>query len=69
MSAPWRADLLLADGKGRRVTAPKRKKRMHAAHAGQFGHPALDKIEQGLPVSDNEIRRALAAFRAELRRV
>ncbi len=63
------AYLLLADGKGRRVTAPKRKKRMHAAHAGQFGHPALDKIEQGLPVSDNEIRRALAAFRAELRRV
>ena len=63
------AYLLLADGKGRRVAAPKRKKRIHAERAGRFEHPALDKIEQGLPVSDNEIRRALAAFRAQFRRV
>jgi ribosomal protein L14E/L6E/L27E len=56
--------LLLADGKRRKTAAPKRKKAKHAQCAGAFGHPALSRLAQGEPVSDSEIRRALAAFRA-----
>lgn len=55
--------LLLADGKQRTVTSPKRKKRRHVAPAGTSGHPAIQKIQSGEPVSDRELRRAIAAFR------
>lgn len=61
--------LLLCDGKRRRLAAPKRKKRMHTEAAGAFDHPALQKLRRQEPVTDNEIRRALAAFRAQSRRV
>lgn len=61
--------LLLCDGKRRRTAHPKRKKAVHTACAGEFQHPALDKIRAGQNVSDSEIRRALAAFRAQSRRV
>ena len=61
--------LLLCDGKRRRTTHPKRKKGVHVACAGEFQHPALEKIRAGQEVSDSEIRRALAAFRAQSRRV
>ena len=54
--------LLLADGK-RRKTA------VHVACAGEFHHPALERIRAGEEAVDSEIRRALAAFRAESRRV
>ena len=58
--------LLLADGKRRRVSCPKRKKLGHVAlmtdHNG-FDHPAIRKLKQGEPVSDRELRRALAAFK------
>lgn len=57
--------LLLADGKRRRADRPKRKKAMHVAHAGEFHHPALEKLRAGEGLSDSEIRRALAAFRAD----
>ena len=57
--------LLTADGKRRKVSAPKRKKRKHLEIVcpGTFAHPAIRKLQSGLPVSDRELRRALAAFR------
>lgn len=55
--------LLLADGKRRTVTSPKRKKRRHAAVVGTSGHAGIRKLLCGEPVSDSELRRALAAFR------
>lgn len=58
---PW---LYLVDGKRRKLAAPKRKKKLHAEALGGFEHPALARLSQGETVSDNEIRRALAAFRA-----
>lgn len=62
--------LLLCDGKRRKAEAPKRKKAVHTADAGAFQHPVLDAIQAGNPITNREVRRALAAFRAEeLRRV
>ncbi len=61
--------LLLADGKRRKAERPKRKKAMHAAFAGTFRHPVLEKLQAGEQVSDSELRRALAAFREDARRV
>lgn len=57
--------LLLADGKGRTMAAPKRKKPRHTARLdqGDFRHPAVEKLQQGQTVSDRELRRALAAFK------
>ena len=56
--------LLLADGKRRRVSRPKRKKPGHvrALDRAGFDHPAMEKLKEGKPVSDRELRRALAAF-------
>lgn len=56
--------LLLCDGKRRRQSAPKRKKEMHTC-AVAFDHPTLQKIVRREPVTDKEIRRAIAAFRAK----
>lgn len=57
--------LLLADGKRRRAARPKRKKRGHVTPLEQpeFYHPAIEKLKQDEPVSDRELRRALAAFK------
>ena len=63
------AYLLLCDGKRRRVERPKRKKAIHTAPAGETRHPCLDASQAGGQLSDRAIRRALAAFRAESRRV
>jgi len=60
--------LFLADGKRRRMEAPKRKKAKHAAYAGTCGEPLAGAIRQGGNYSNSDIRRALAAFRAESRR-
>ena len=57
--------LLLCDGKRRRVEAPKRKKAVHTAPVGDSQHPALDRLRAGNPITNREVRRALAAFRAE----
>jgi hypothetical protein len=61
------ARLLLADGKRRKAARPKRKKPDHVteltACPSVFDHPALRKLKQGEPVSDRELRRALAAFK------
>ena len=62
--------LLLCDGRRRKAESPKRKKAVHTVDAGDFQHPVLEKIQAGEPITNREVRRALAAFRAEeLRRV
>ena len=59
--------LLLADGKRRKVSRPKAKKLGHVRHLTgarqEYDHPAIQKLRQGEPVSDRELRRALAAFK------
>ena len=57
--------LLLADGTRRKAAAPKRKKAGHVDMVcrGDFRHPVIRKLEDGLAVSDSELRRALGAFR------
>ena len=63
--------LLLADGKRRRAAHPKAKKPRHVETLTQpdrpFDHPAIQKLKQGEPVSDRELRRALAAFKENWR--
>ena len=62
--------VLLADGKRRRYARPKAKKLGHvkplADHPHGFDHPAIQKLTQGEALSDQELRRALAAFRDQL---
>ena len=59
--------LLLAGGKRRRLERPKRKKLGHVKvlTPGEepFDHPVIRRLQQGQPVSDRELRRALAAFK------
>ena len=59
--------LLLADGKRRRAARPKRKKLGHVRCLTDtqhpYDHPAMQKLKQGEPLSDRELRRALAAFK------
>ena len=57
--------LLLADGKRRKLSNPKRKNPAHAVPVDQaeFDHPAIQKLRQGSQLSDRELRRALAAFK------
>ena len=55
--------LLLADGKRRRVSSPKRKNVKHVAPVGRCEHPTLEKVRAGQPVGDRELRAALAQIR------
>ncbi len=61
--------LLLADGKRRRVRAPKRKKSRHVETltglACPYDHPTIRKLKEGVPVTDRDISRLLAAFKEE----
>ena len=65
--------LLLADGKGRKVSHPKRKKLGHVrcltSEQAMYEHPVIRSLREGTMPSDPALRRALAAFRAESRRV
>ena len=62
--------LLLCDGKRRRLERPKRKKEKHTQLLGTLPQPRLAEFQAGINRSNRDIRRALAAFRAEeLRRV
>jgi len=58
--------LLLADGKRRRVSNPKRKNAKHVVSAGNFEHPTLEKVRAGQPVGDKELRIALAQIRDDM---
>ena len=59
--------LLLADGRRRKVAQPKRKKLGHVwwltDHLHMYDHPVVHSLQQGEPVSDRALRRALAAFK------
>ena len=61
--------LLLADGKRRKVRKPKAKKLSHVELLSDrqcgYEHPAIEKLKQGQALTDKELRRALAAFRAK----
>jgi hypothetical protein len=55
--------LWLADGKRRKIETPKKKRRKHVVSAGVWTHPVIGRLQDGEPVLDSEIRRALAALR------
>ena len=60
--------LLLADGKGRRMAKPKAKKLGHVqCLAGPEQKPVTQKLQRGETVSNRELRRALGAFKEEMR--
>ncbi len=65
------ARLLLADGKGRKAARPKPKKLGHVKcltdDQREFPHPVTQKLQRGETVSDRELRRALGAFKEEMR--
>ena len=54
--------LLLADGKGRKIEKPKRKKNKHLKLEERADNPIAAKLIAGEKVTNNEIRRALAQF-------
>lgn len=62
-----RTMLLLADGKRRKAASPKAKKLKHVLcltdSRHSFDHPVVHSLQQGEPVSDRALRRALAAFK------
>lgn len=51
----------LADGKGRKVEKPKRKKRRHVQMIAQIDSRVAEKIRSGEKVLNSELRRELAA--------
>ena len=55
--------LLLADGKSRRVEAPKRKKRRHVMFVASEDTRVSEKIKGEEKITNSELRRALAIFR------
>lgn len=57
--------LLLADGRGRKLDAPKRKSPKHLRCVGTSAHPAVERLHRGEPVTDRQLRCALAAFREQ----
>ena len=58
--------LLLADGKGRRVEAPKRKKRRHVLFVAADESRLADKIKRSEKITNSELSRTLAAYRGEV---
>ena len=57
--------LLLADGKSRKLERPKRKnpRHFHPMFFREFDHPVIQKLQEGTPVTNRELRKALAAFK------
>ena len=54
--------VLIADGKGRRLEQPKRKKRKHVRKLPQTDTRVAEKIRNGDKVLNSELRRELAAY-------
>ena len=66
-SDPDRGRLLLADGKRRKLDRPKAKRFLHLELlADGSGCPTMERLKQGGPLTDAELRRTLAAFRDEM---
>ena len=57
--------LLLADGKRRKLEHPKRKNPGHVrpVECEGFDHGVIQKLKEGTPVTNRELRQALAAFK------
>jgi len=55
---------LIADGKGRRIEKPKRKKNKHLKLEGKANDQIAAKLTGAEKVTNNEIRRALAQYAA-----
>ena len=58
--------LLLADGKSRKVEAPKRKKRTHVLFVAEDASRLSEKIKGEEKITNSELRRTLAVYRAEI---
>lgn len=58
--------LLLADGKGRKVESPKRKKRRHVLFVAAGETRLSDKIRSAEKITNSELRRTLAYYRGEV---
>ena len=58
--------LWLADGRRRRVEAPKRKKRRHVLFVSAEETRLSEKIKSNEKITNSELRRTLAAFRDEV---
>jgi ribosomal protein L14E/L6E/L27E len=56
---------MLADGKGRRIEKPKRKKQKHLRLEAKCESRTAVKIKNGEKVTNSEIRRALAEFMSD----
>ena len=55
--------LLLADGKGRKVESPKRKKRRHVLFVAADENRLSDKMKSEEKITNSELRRTLAGYR------
>ena len=58
--------LLLADGKGRKVESPKRKKRRHVLFVATDETRLSEKIKSDEKITNSELRRTLAGYRTEV---
>lgn len=58
--------LLLADGKSRKVEAPKRKKRRHVLFVAADQTRLSEKIKSNEKITNSELRRTLAGYREEV---
>lgn len=56
--------VLIADGKGRRLEKPKRKKQKHTRLVARGHGRTAQKLQDAEKVQNSELRRALAAFAA-----
>ena len=56
---------LIADGKGRRLEKPKRKKNKHLKLEEKADDLIADKLQKGEKITNSEIRRFLAGYAAE----
>ena len=54
--------LLLADGKSRRIEAPKRKKQKHVRFNAESAAPVAEKIRSKEKITNSELRKAIAAY-------
>ena len=55
--------VMIADGKGRKLENPKRKKLKHVRRVSRTGTQVADKLLYGDKVLNSELRRTLASFR------
>jgi ribosomal protein L14E/L6E/L27E len=56
--------VLIANGKGRKVDNPKRKKRKHVRRVARIDSRVANKLRQGDKVLNSELRKDLAVYKA-----